>query len=145
MDYSIFEAGWRDLKELKRLEHECFGEDAWPLIDLIGVLLLPGFIRLKAVEEAKMVGFVACDSRKGREVSWILTIGVKGTHQRQGIGRALLHEAERLSVTPSMRLSVRKSNIAAQNLYASEGYSQVEVWEKYYIGGEDALVLEKRL
>lgn len=144
-EFPIVQASIRDLGPLRRLEQDCFGEDAWPMLDFIGVLLLPGFIRLKAVDSEKMVGFVACDSRKGREISWILTIGVAAEYRRRGVGRELLHAAERLAVTPSMRLSVRRGNVSAQELYATEGYHQVDVWQKYYLGGEDALVLEKRL
>ena len=52
-------ATWRDLGELRTVEHECFGDDAWPLWDLVGVLTFPGVVRLKAVMSEKMFGFVA--------------------------------------------------------------------------------------
>jgi len=42
-------------------------------------------------------------------------------------------------------LSVRRSNLGAQTLYFERGYTHIEVWERYYEGGEDAFVLEKRL
>ena len=61
--FEIQQAGLRDLKELHALEHACFDQDAWTYLDLIGVLTLPATVRLKAVIEEKMVGFIAGDIR----------------------------------------------------------------------------------
>ena len=66
--YQILSAGWRDLGSLRRLEKICFPEDAWPLLDLIGVLSLPNVVRLKAVKlvdsaAETMIGFIAGDRR----------------------------------------------------------------------------------
>src|SRR4030042_1173571 len=38
---SIEAATWRDLNHLRQLERACFPKDAWPLLDLIGVLTMP--------------------------------------------------------------------------------------------------------
>jgi len=46
---------------------------------------------------------------------------------------------------PIVRLSVRASNQAAIRLYEKQGYAVVNRWERYYAGGEDALVLAKNL
>ena len=48
-----------DLKALRKLEKESFDRDAWPLVDLIAVLTFPEVIRLKAVDDGGMVGFIA--------------------------------------------------------------------------------------
>ena len=56
-------ASLRDLGALRRLENICFEKDAWPLLDLIAVLTWPEVIRLKAVDDGRMVGFVAGDPR----------------------------------------------------------------------------------
>jgi nitroreductase len=44
---------------------------------------------------------------------------------------------------PKVRLCVRKSNAGAVDLYLREGYKPVDLWKSYYVGGEDALVMEK--
>ena len=44
-----------------------------------------------------------------------------------------------------MRLSARASNREALRLYQARGYEQIDVWPKYYVGGEDAVVMEKVL
>ena len=51
---------------------------------------------------------------------------------------------QRLKV-PLVRLSVRASNAEAIHLYLRLGYQRVDVWQRYYLDGEDALVMEKAL
>jgi len=139
----ILEAKIRDLASHHALEKECFGIDAWPLIDLISVLLLPGIVRLKAVIDDRMVGFIAAELRHSQKIGWIVTLGVKPGYRRKGIARNLLLACMTRIDVPRFRLSVRKSNQAALNLYAQEGFRMVDTWSRYYADGEDALVLEK--
>jgi ribosomal-protein-alanine N-acetyltransferase len=140
----ITNASLVDLNALSRLEHACFGKDAWPIFDLIAVLTFAGVIRLKAVDAGQMIGFVAGDPRPGEGLSWIATIGVLPEHRRRGIGRELLRACEARLQTPRARLCVRASNTGAIRLYDLEGYQQVEVWQRYYNDGEAAIVMEKQ-
>ena len=143
--FEIRRARWQDLNDLRRLEETCFGEDAWPLWDLIAVLTMPKIVRLKAVvEENKMVGFIAGDPHPRDGVGWIATLGVLPEYRRLGIAAALLEQCEQELNLPNVRLSVRRSNEPALALYRKFGYQMVDVWRAYYHSGEDALVLEKR-
>ncbi len=137
-------ASWRDLGALRQIEKICFPEDAWPLLDLIGVLSLPNVIRLKAVIDEQMIGFVAGDKKLG-DPSWIATIGVLPEYRRQGIASALLQECETLLNAFRIRLSVRLGNTGAIRLYEDFGYQRVDIWPKYYQDGTDALVFEKKI
>jgi len=139
----ILSASIRDLNALRKLERICFEKDSWPLFDLIAVLTFPDVVRLKAVEDDRMVGFVAGDPRPSQGFSWIATIGVLPEYQRQGVGRALLHACEAQLKTPRLKLSVRASNHIAINLYEQEGYHTMDVWKGYYNDGENAIVMEK--
>jgi ribosomal-protein-alanine N-acetyltransferase len=139
----IISATIRDLNALRKLERICFEKDAWSLFDLIAVLTFPDVVRLKAVEDDQMVGFVGGDPRPSQGFSWIATIGVLPDYQRKGIGRTLLHACEAQIKTPRLRLSVRASNQAAINLYEQEGYRSMDVWKGYYNDGENAIVMEK--
>ena len=141
----IQSASIRDLGALRRLEHTCFEKDAWPLLDLIAVLTWPEVIRLKAVENGELIGFIAGDPRSSEGVSWVATIGVDPRFQRRGIGRALLRACEKRTNLPRMKLTVRMSNEPAISLYEKEGYRSVDIWKRYYNDGEDGLVMEKRL
>lgn len=141
--YTILPATWRDLNALRRLEHECFSVDAWPLPDLVGVLTFPRIIRLKAVADRQMVGFVAGDVGSIEGIGWITTLGVLPDYRRQGIAKTLLEKCETAMGKQCIRLSVRVSNLPAIRLYHRYGYKETGIWPHYYHGGEDALVLEK--
>lgn len=139
----ILPASILDLGALQKLERECFEDDRWPLLDLMAVLTFPDVIRLKAVVDGRMVGFVAGDPRQSRGFSWIATIGVLPEFRRRGIARDLLRACEHKLLTPRIRLCVRPENQAAIRLYEQEGYRQIDIWRKYYKDGSDALVMEK--
>jgi ribosomal protein S18 acetylase RimI-like enzyme len=142
---SIVPATWRDLKELQELEKTCFKLDAWPLLDVLGVLTLPQVIRLKAVDQNRLVGFVGVDLRRAQATAWIATLAVDPEYRRMGIGTALLETSEGKINLPRIRLSVRQSNQPAITLYLKHGYQQVDIWKSYYRGGDNALVFEKSL
>jgi ribosomal protein S18 acetylase RimI-like enzyme len=143
--FSIEPANWHDLSALRRIEKVCFPLDAWPLLDLIGILTFPNIIRLKAVSDGQMVGFVAGDIKHSERLAWIATIGVLPEYRGQGIGAELLRACEALIDVPVIRLVVRQSNQTAIRLYERFGYAALGKWRKYYSDGEDGTVMEKRI
>ena len=142
--FQILPAGLHDLGEVRRVEQACFANDAWPLLDLIAVLTMPGIVRLKAVSEEHMVAFAAAELRSLEGLGWITTIGVLPEFRQHGIGKALLDACEQQAGFPRVRLCVRKSNQPAIHMYERAGYQLVDIWPHYYQGGEDALVMEKK-
>ncbi len=143
--YSIVLANWHDLGDLRRIEKLCFPKDAWPLFDLIGILTFPNIVRLKAVSDGQMVGFVAGDIKRSERLAWIATIGVLPAYRRRGIGAALLQACEAQIDVPVIRLVVRQSNQNAIRLYERFGYAPIGKWRRYYSDGEDGAVMEKRV
>lgn len=143
-DVSIEPAGLRDLNALRYVEKVCFPKDAWPLMDMIGVLTFPGVVRLKAVSGREMVGFIAGDIRRLEGMAWIATLAVLPEHRARGIGSALLQACEQKISVKRIRLCVRVSNDVAIRLYERFGYDRVGEWSRYYQDGESALVMEKR-
>lgn len=141
----IVPANLLDLNALRRLEHESFELDAWPLLDLMAVLTYPDVVRLKAVEGSQMIGFIAGDPHPRDGWGWIATIAVDPRYRRRGIATALLHECEKRLGVPRSRLTVRLSNEAAIRMYEREGYAAIDIWNSYYSDGEDAMVMEKTL
>ena len=139
----ILSATLRDLGQLRRIEQACFPKDAWPLLDLMAVLTWPEVVRLKAVVDGKMVGFIAGDPRREQGLAWIATLGVLPGFRRQGIARQLLLECEKRLQAARLRLCVRLDNTAAIRLYEQEDYARVGIWTKYYNDSGDALVMEK--
>jgi N-alpha-acetyltransferase 10/11 len=142
--FEILPAGLHDLGDVRRVEQACFADDAWPLLDLIAVLTLPGIVRLKVVTEEHMVAFASAELRSLEGLGWITTIGVLPEYRQRGIGKALLEACERQAGYPRVRLCVRKSNQSAIHMYEQTGYGLVDIWPHYYQGGEDALVMEKK-
>ena len=65
-----------------------------------------------------------------------------------GIAQAILKrmiEEVNDGFVKSLTLEVRKSNIAAQNLYAKMGFVQVGLRPKYYERTEDAVLMTKEI
>jgi ribosomal protein S18 acetylase RimI-like enzyme len=143
--YFIEPATWHDLSALRQIEKVCFPKDAWPLLDLIGILTFPNIIRLKAVCDEQMVGFVAGEIKRSQSLAWIATIGVLPEYRARGIGAALLRACEEKLEVPVIRLVVRQSNDTAIRLYEHLGYALLGKWRKYYSDGEDGTVMEKKI
>jgi len=141
---AIEPASLRDLGALRHVEQVCFPKDAWPLMDLIGVLTFPGVVRLKAVNSKQMVGFIAGDIRRLEGVAWIATVAVLPEFRGRGIAAALLQACEAQISVNRIRLCVRPSNDVAIRLYERFGYTKVGEWTRYYQDGESALVMEKK-
>ena len=138
----ILPASILDLGPLRAIERACFDRDAWPLLDLMAVLTFPEVVRLKAMDNGRMIGFVAGDTRD-RGLSWIATIAVLPEYQNQGVGRALLEACETKFTTSRVRLCLRTDNLSALRLYEKHGYERVDIWRAYYQDRADALVMEK--
>jgi [ribosomal protein S18]-alanine N-acetyltransferase len=137
----IIPANLLDLGPLRKLEQVCFPTDAWPLLDLITVLGSPSVVRLKAVENGQMIGFIAGDRIDG--IGWVATVGVLPEYRHRGIGQALIEACEAQLKFDRVRLCVRESNLEAIRLYGKLGYQVVDTWYRYYKDGSNALVMEK--
>ena len=90
--------------------------------DLIGVLTLPNVVRLKAVADSQMVGFIAGDVRPAEKLAWIATLGVLPEYRGRGIGRRCCRPASSVWMCRRVRLNVRISNQVAIQLYQTSGY-----------------------
>ncbi|MCJ7695280.1 MAG: GNAT family N-acetyltransferase [Anaerolineaceae bacterium] len=142
----IVAAGWRDVTALMRLEKICFSkDDAWPLFDIVAVLTFPNIVRLKIDLNNTMIAFIAVEKQLEKKWAWITTIGVAPEYRRHKLAGRLLSACEEAIKFDTIRLSVRRSNRSALDLYCKCGYVPVDEWPKYYIGGEDALILEKKI
>lgn len=75
----------------------------------------------------------------------VTSIAVREAYRRRGIGELLLISGINLAMELKARtvtLEVRYSNVAAQNLYARYGFTQVGVRRGYYMDNrEDAVIM----
>lgn len=144
-EFAISPASLWDLGAVRALERVAFPLDSWPLLEMVGVLTFPTVERWKAQDGERLVGFVAADIRRSQNLAWIATIAVHPAYQRRGLGHRLMEQVENRVGVARMRLSARAGNRAAITLYQGRGYEQIDLWPKYYSGGEDAVVMEKTL
>jgi ribosomal protein S18 acetylase RimI-like enzyme len=142
-DFKIVSATLLDLRGVMRLEHLCFGDDAWPWIDVVGMLSWPGEIRYKAVEGKRTIGFVAGETDLLGEVSQIATIGVHPDFRGRGVGSALLEACESALPGRTLRLTVRSDNVPAIRMYEKFGYHAYARLENYYQHGKAGTAMEK--
>lgn len=143
--FAIAETGLLDLLQVWRLNRACFPKDAYDLLTLFNMSVMPSLTRLKAVADGKIVGYVAGEIIRREKCGWIITIGVHPQYAGQGIGTALLLASERSLQATSVKLTVRRNNQRAIQLYERCGYVWVNTYHRYYHDGEDGLVMEKRL
>ncbi len=143
--FSIEQASLFDLWATWRVQRRAFGSDAYDLLTLLGMALTPRMVRLKAMADGRLVGFIAGEISAREGCGWIITIAVHPEAQGRGIGTALLMEAERALGASCVRLTVRRSNMRAIALYERCGYRWVNTYRHYYHDGEDGLVMEKRM
>lgn len=134
-----------DVLAVRRLEKAAFGRDAYDLLALVELLLSPYMRCLKVVLDSQLVGFVAGEINTRQHAGWIVTLGVHPDYAGRGIGTRLLLASETALRMPVMKLTVRKSNRRAIQLYERHGYVYVHTINRYYSDGEDGLLMEKKL
>ena len=101
----------------------------------------------ETLQSSEVLGFlVANRAASGR--GHIITIDVRESGRRFGIGSALLNSAEeqfRAARCAAVRLETAVDNVAALSFYKGHGYTVIKSIPRYYSNGVDALLLEKDL
>lgn len=144
--YSLERADLRDSLRIRRLEKQIFPKDAYPLLEIWMLFLTPRIHNFKVVApDDTMASFLSLSlPLLPSHPAWIITVGVHTQHQRRGLGRFLLTWAEDYFKLRRIRLTVRASNEPAIALYQQIGYRQVVRRHRYYLDGEDGLIMEKQ-
>lgn len=136
-----------DLPALVALERAAFS-DPWTPAMLREALAEPSSVALVAEgEDGVFLGAVLARHAAGE--GEILSIAIDPAHRGAGHGRALLEAALAALLAAGVAtvwLEVRRSNEAAQRLYAGAGFVAVGVRRGYYRDPlEDAVVLRRDL
>ncbi len=125
---------------LAALHGAVFTDEPWDEASFSALLGQPGISGLIDPRGGFLLLRVVADEAE------IITIGV--IRRRQGIGKALLTAGIakiRAQAAATIFLEVAAGNAAARALYESFGFTQAGLRQKYYINGEDALVLRLSL
>lgn len=134
-----------DFQEIVEIEMEAFSEHNPLLYMNFYESVGDGF--LVAEESEKVVGFVV-GYRSAENEGHIFSLGVKEKYRGLGIGTSLVYAICDMFAANGLRyarLEVRVSNEKAQKLYRSIGFIPCWTEKKYYIDGEDGLVMKMHL
>ncbi len=118
----------------------------WAKEELIREIINPRALNLVALVEEEVIGYVQCWYTY--EDADIINIAVKNNWKRKGIGKVLLQgliDALKAKGMRNIFLEVRVTNLPAQTLYKSFGFITLAKRERYYINGEDALVMNLQI
>ncbi|MFQ6052234.1 MAG: ribosomal protein S18-alanine N-acetyltransferase [Candidatus Hydrothermarchaeota archaeon] len=100
-----------------------------------------------AVLDNEVVGY-SIHVLEYRDRAHLLKLAVDPAWRRKGIATTLvLHIIEELKSlnVRSLKLEVRESNLAARILYKSLGFVETRKIPRYYLNGENAVIMVKRL
>jgi ribosomal-protein-alanine N-acetyltransferase len=148
MAIHIRDATGRDLPRILEIERLAFPAP-WTLASFERELTLPFSRIMLAIPETR-----GADSIAGFLCRWliadechILNIAVHPESRRLGIGSVLMTESineAKLTGTNVITLEVRRSNLAARQLYRKFEFEERRLRRHYYGPGEDAIIMELR-
>lgn len=136
-----------DLLGVSEIENESFIEP-WSKDQLISDIVYNPYLKtIVALNDNVVVGFVIYLITFNS--STIYQIATRKEYRNKGIASYLLNEMEKTFIKEGddkvefVTLEVRKSNLAAQNLYKKNGYEEITIKKNYYTNGEDAIYMVK--
>lgn len=142
MEVSIVKMQSRHLNEVSEIEKVSFSR-AWSKEALESELENENALFLVAECVGKVLGYVGCIFVCGE--GSITNVAVSPAVRRQGVGgaliSALISKGNEIGAE-SLFLEVRKSNVAAQNLYKKHGFEICGVRKNFYRDpSEDAFIM----
>jgi len=143
---SVRPAQLSDARALAEAEIVCFA-DPWPSQFFVSEILADGrFNRLLVDPAGRMVAYLFC--------AWkylylhVLKVATLPPFQRSGLATRLMRLAEDHTTEmggESLTLEVRPNNSSGLALYAALEYDRAGIRTNYYLDGEDAIVMTKRI
>lgn len=140
---------YADLNECWRLDQRCFSDGEAYDRETFRYLLshdqsvCAKVITVRGEMIAFLVGMIESDG-----AGHVVALGVGPEFRRRGFARRLMHEIESRFFdkgVQTVRLEVRTTNLAAQNLYFNLGYKIIRRMPRYYTNGDDGYMMIKNL
>jgi ribosomal-protein-alanine N-acetyltransferase len=136
-----------DFETLYEIDQVCYEPAvAYSRRELRNYLRFPGADCVIAHSGKHTIGF--CMTAHQQSLGYIITIDVLDEFRRQGVGSALLGEAERRLAAHGVKelgLETATDNETAIAFWQKHGYRTRGVWKGYYPGGRDAFNMTKIL
>lgn len=137
-----------DFESAYRLDQSCYPPGiAYSRAELAAYLSLPGTAAWVAEEGGETAGFILV-RRVGRARGHVVTLDIRESRRRRGLGSRLLAEAEewlRKQGVQRVRLETAVTNEAAVAFWQRAGYQTTAILPRYYLGREDAYRMKKDL
>jgi len=138
-----------DFDELWHIDQQCFALGiAYSRRELAAYIRRSHAFTYVATDSGgHILGFVVAESDSSG-VGHILTIDVRPTAQRTGLGTQLLLQAQSRLLhenCSAVLLETAVDNPIALNFYKHHGYAVLETIPRYYLNSVDALVMGKHL
>lgn len=130
------------IDEVHKIEKESFTEGVWTKKAFMECLSHSQVLSYVIKYENKVIGYIIVKMIKSE--CKILNLAINREFRKMGYGSMLLDFIIKKLKDEEYRhvsLEVRKSNIAAQNLYKKAGFQFLSLLEKYYQNREDAFIL----
>jgi len=136
-----------DFETLYEIDQVCYEPAvAYSRREIRNYLRFPGADCVIADAGKQTVGFCMTANQQSR--GYIITIDVLAKFRCQGVGSALLAEAERRLAAKGVKelgLETATDNETAIAFWQKHGYRTRGVWKGYYPGGRDAFNMTKIL
>jgi ribosomal protein S18 acetylase RimI-like enzyme len=135
----------RDFDALCELDHICFSPAiAYSRAEMRVYLNAPGADCVVAENDEGIVGF--CITARGKTKAYVVTIDVLEAARKQGIGSALIADAEKRLAAKGVRevaLDTATDNVSAIAFWQKHGYRKIGIRKGYYPDGRDAFAMTK--
>jgi [ribosomal protein S18]-alanine N-acetyltransferase len=146
-DFRVERFRWWHIAEVMPMEEDLFGAEKWSEWMFWNELAGGHFYRVALSADGSIAGYAGLAVTASDE-AWVQNLAVRRDLHRRGLGRTLLHvllaEAARQRIRKVL-LEVAVDNVAAQKLYAREGFEPVAVRRGYYQpSNTDALVMTRK-
>lgn len=155
--FQIREASIEDIPKIMMINRICLPEN---YTYFFFESILKGYPKsfLIAEIDEEIVGYIMCRVERSlskfekmgfKKLGHIISIAILPEYRRRGLARSLLENALKILKEDyeceEAYLEVRVSNSAAISLYKKCGFTVIRVAKGYYIDGEDAYVMARKL
>ena len=155
--FRIREASAADLAKVIMINRVCLPEN-YTFFFFDSILQSYPKAFLVAEVDGDIAGYIMCRVEQGfsklnrlsiTKLGHVISIAVLPEYRRRGIAKALLTQAMKALKEEyrcgEIYLEVRVSNTAAISLYQKLGFRIVKVSKRYYVDGEDAYIMARKL
>ena len=140
----IRKANLSDLSLIHQIEKRVFS-DSWSKESIKQELIKPSNALIIISEiNGKVMGYFF--SHIFKDEVHILNIAIDIPFQHQGMGKQLLDIIMKKYLKEAdVFLEVKRTNFPAINLYLSFGFEEIDIRRGYYIDGQDAVIMSRKV